>query len=109
MIMSSSMNVLAAYLKELLVLSLCFRHSLMSLQLNQTVVNEFSGLKGLTGIKQLIPLNPESTLQTGETTVLNTGRDFECKAMQNGEVQSRKPLNYRHGTHISVKFVFVYR
>ena len=77
----------------------------MSLQLNQTVVNEFSGLKGLTGIKQLIPLNPESTLQTGETTLL----DFECKAMQNGEVQSRKPLNYRHGTHISVKFVFVYR
>lgn len=81
----------------------------MSLQLNQTVVNEFSGLKGLTGIKQLIPLNPESTLQTGETTVLNTGRDFKCKAMQNGEVQSRKPLNYRHGTHVSVKFVFVYR
>lgn len=92
-----------------LLIGLDFRHSLMSLQLNQTVVNKFSGLKGLTGIKQLIPLNPESTLQTGETTVLNTGRDFECKAMQNGEVQSRKPLNYRHGTHISVKFVFVYR
>ena len=34
-----------------LLIGLDFRHSGMSLQLNQTVVNEFPGLKGLTGIK----------------------------------------------------------
>ena len=62
-----------------------------------SIVNRFPGFKGLTDVKQLISLNPESTGEfstkangRNHGTVAKSGIDFEWKIMQNSKVQSHK-------------------